>query len=301
MQERIPQKYNRTPSSLSLFLSSLLLPLSPPTSNTPCPIQSVQQHHAKGRSWAFVVLSNIQDVDVLVERWAWDSVGTVEVEEEGKGNKEEKEARTWGLRCMLKSRYEEMKEEYEAYRQLLIQQQQSSQPPPPRLPQAIPTSRAPQPTSTSHVPAPESQMNHELQYPPNHLVHILNIHPSTNKTTLRSLFLSLTSLPTNAIDYVDYTKGMDHAYIRFTSSTHASTFASHFTSNHIRQSSGLDSEGVQCTDKEGVKAEIVTGKKEEMYWMKVPEKIRLAALTTTSSSSSFSNSVLEPVRKRKKR
>lgn len=51
-----------------------------------------------------------------------------------------------------------------------------------------------------------------LAYPPDCLVFVKNLYPGTNKTTLKSLFgrpfAAETSTKVNAIDYVDYQKGM---------------------------------------------------------------------------------------------
>ena len=63
-------------------------------------------------------------------------------------------------------------------------------------------------------------------YPPGCLVFVRNVHPETNKTTLRSLFLHARG-PTgieggkkddDGLDYLDYTKGMDCVSVLFCSS-----------------------------------------------------------------------------------
>ena len=63
-------------------------------------------------------------------------------------------------------------------------------------------------------------------YPPGCLVFVRNVHPETNKTTLRGLFLHAKG-PTgieggkkddDGLDYLDYTKGMDCVCVLFRSS-----------------------------------------------------------------------------------
>jgi hypothetical protein len=46
-------------------------------------------------------------------------------------------------------------------------------------------------------------------YPPNCLLFVKNVHPGTNKTTLRTLFAKAFEGSADGIDYVDYNKGLD--------------------------------------------------------------------------------------------
>ena len=60
-------------------------------------------------------------------------------------------------------------------------------------------------------------------FPPGCLVYVRNVHPETNKTTLRSLFLrsrrqtgiEVEKKDDNGLDYLDYTKGMDCVCVLF--------------------------------------------------------------------------------------
>ena len=45
-------------------------------------------------------------------------------------------------------------------------------------------------------------------FPPGCLVFVRNVHPGTNKTTLRALLAAHAPAAAPALDYVDYTKGM---------------------------------------------------------------------------------------------
>ena len=74
-------------------------------------------------------------------------------------------------------------------------------------------------SSTSPVAEEEEEsqpidLDPSAPYPPNCLVFVRNVHPETNKTTLRALFSAALSeggedLPPDGIDYVDFTKGLD--------------------------------------------------------------------------------------------
>ncbi|KAF8484415.1 hypothetical protein JB92DRAFT_1567718 [Gautieria morchelliformis] len=46
-------------------------------------------------------------------------------------------------------------------------------------------------------------------FPQNCLVFVRNIHPDTNKTTLRTLFSASLASSKRSVDYVDFTKGID--------------------------------------------------------------------------------------------
>lgn len=59
-------------------------------------------------------------------------------------------------------------------------------------------------------PPPPGVLPPNKSYPENCLVFVKNIHPDTNKTTLKALFKqAFNGERDSAVDYVDYTKGMD--------------------------------------------------------------------------------------------
>ena len=77
-----------------------------------------------------------------------------------------------------------------------------------KLPQAPPS------TAVSQVDAPTISLS--SPYPTNSLVFVRNIHPETNKTTLRKLLSTAFVAPLakgmalgGGVDYVDFNKGMD--------------------------------------------------------------------------------------------
>ena len=55
----------------------------------------------------------------------------------------------------------------------------------------------------------------------------------------------------------------------------------YFSSRHIAQSSGLDNRGSESPEAKAIVPEIVLGKREEVYWDKIPEKIRRQAVEKT--------------------
>ena len=76
---------------------------------------------------------------------------------------------------------------------------------------------------TANDPVDTAGIHSKTTYPPGCLVFVRNVHPETNKTTLRSLFLHARG-PTgievgkkddDGLDYLDYTKGMDCVCVLF--------------------------------------------------------------------------------------
>ncbi|KAG6836024.1 hypothetical protein H0H93_012169, partial [Arthromyces matolae] len=143
-------------------------------------------------------------------------------------------------------------------------------------------------------PIPEKSPKLDLSspYPYNSLVFVRNIHPETNKTTLRKLFstafassLARSEINGDGIDYVDFAKGMDSCHLRLATPQHAHILVEHFIAHPTIHSRGLDEVGSPTDGKsQPVSMEIVTGKREELYWEKVPEKIRRQAVQKALSS-----------------
>lgn len=79
--------------------------------------------------------------------------------------------------------------------------------------------------------------------------------------------------------------GVYQCYLRFSSPPHAAFFVKYFSDHTVTQSFALDGEGKQIaeTNTTGsatpiITPELVTGKREELYWQKVPEKVRRQAV-----------------------
>jgi len=68
-------------------------------------------------------------------------------------------------------------------------------------------------------------------------------------------------------------------YIRLSSPSHAEYFVHYFITHPTTQLSGLDGSGtLEGNSTIPIKPELVVGKREELYWQKVPEKIRRQAV-----------------------
>ncbi|KAJ3882383.1 hypothetical protein F5051DRAFT_394715 [Lentinula edodes] len=251
------------------------------------------------------------------------------------------EARKHGFRALPKAQWDALKDEYVVWRQKLLEQVLAEQDDDVdekmkykvgsqweeeeeynefgdgEISHSI-QSNGPQTSLSSSANLP-SYLTSSSPFPPNCLVFIRNIHAGTNKTTLRTLLSKAlingvekgieNTQPqdiSQCIDYVDYTKGMDTCYIRFSSPSQASALQSYLTRHCIVQNTALDDTGIEVgraqTDKpKYIEVEGVQGKKEEIYWEKVPIKVRQEAVrkaisnaNATSSSAVVSSALQTP-------
>lgn len=222
-------------------------------------------------------------------------------------NEATNDARKFGFRTTTKSAWEALRAEYLVYRQQLVEeinayQDSSTSAPPGSSSSRVDASVAPAaPSDTQPVQEAESQAQAPLKrptdestpaitlsapYPYGCLLFIKNIHSETNKTTLKSLFGKvLTKTTTSGIDYVDFSKGMDTCYLRLSTPASASLLSTYFASNPTVQANGLDDTGSPLSsvssssgDLKPITAEVVLGTREQVYWQKVPEKIRRGAV-----------------------
>ena len=153
------------------------------------------------------------------------------------------EATKFGLRILTKAKWEELKAEYLLYRQELIDEINKFQDE-----DEIRVYGGRKRGYVDEMHDPEEQITEEAQrtdqiqvqksastkntaiatndligtasihpsptYPPGCLVFVRNVHPQTNKTSLRNLFLHAREVAggkkdDDGLDYLDYTKGMD--------------------------------------------------------------------------------------------
>lgn len=175
----------------------------------------------KCKGFALVTLSNTLDIDYFFNEWPWEQDYGDGKALDGEITDIRVDARKYGFRLLLKSRWESLQAEYLAYRRTLLDEiaafednlahqsqaeTHSAQQYRYERPQAQPTRpEGPQESADPSVLDPSSP------YPPNCLIFVRNIHPETNKTTLRSLFSAAfkdTDLG-DGLDYVDFNKGMD--------------------------------------------------------------------------------------------
>ncbi|KAK7443231.1 hypothetical protein VKT23_015829 [Stygiomarasmius scandens] len=290
----------------------------------------------KCKGFAFVTLSDLPDARTLTEAWPWErrqrsdlstsnvaAVASSEDEAEAEANedtstKAEPEAHKFGFRALSKARWEALREEYEVWRKKILDS-------------LLAESHAGTDHATS-VEAIEENENVETNsgrkrkrqrdatrmaslnstpaspnsvYPPSCLVYVKNVHPETNKTTLKTLFGQCfpDSGGKGGVDYVDFNKGMDTCYLRLSAPQHALQLIEYFRSKEVVQEGGLDSfgtplsgalasaelKGKKSTNSHGdaskskttpkqIQASLVLGRPEEIYWEKVPIKVKAEAV-----------------------
>ncbi|KAJ3984322.1 hypothetical protein F5890DRAFT_1554188 [Lentinula detonsa] len=301
------------------------------TESTSLPLSSKSNSRPRCKGFAFVVFSSLNEVEHFCMMWDWkrSRSESFQVEMEPSvlastfkipSNAEViADAQKHGFRALLKTKWDALKDEYLAWRQHLLEQVLAEQ-----------DNQVEVALDHEWEEAEDDEDSHSIQsdvssttssdisasltplspYPPNCLVFIRNIHIGTNKTTLRKLFVkALTSeraervtqpqdvSQTQYIDYVDYTKGMDTCHVRFSSPSQASALQSYFTSHHIVQDMALDDTGIHTKAQEArIEVEVVRGKKEDIYWEKVPIKVRQEAvrkvLSLANAASCYSSSAL---------
>lgn len=98
---------------------------------------------------------------------------------------------------------------------------------------------------------------------------------------------------------------LSKCFLRIRSPKEASTLVEYFSTNLLAQSNGLDADGaVPSAPKKPIIMELVEGKKEELYWEKVPEKTRRQAVQNTLKlldDTSPSTRTLSPQNKRRRK
>ena len=160
-----------------------------------------------------------EDINYLLQRWPWDGSPIISGENNSAGQ-DHTDAIRFGFRTASKSRWERLNSEYLAYRQRLLDDIASVQLQEPVDMEA--ENREVPSTAVTDVPEPEfgdNQLEHlsldlSAPFPPGCLVFVRNVHPETNKTTLRKLFShafdqAKSGAASDEVDYVDFTKGMN--------------------------------------------------------------------------------------------
>ncbi|KAJ7080427.1 hypothetical protein B0H15DRAFT_787274 [Mycena belliarum] len=276
--ENIPVRHKTVPAFFRFILGLLPANSAMPAHNR---IQwiSLPSHHsdepgaeAKPKAFALITFATSGDAESLLTAWPWARRAQHEHE-----SSDASEAAKFGFRTLSMARWEGLNAEYLSYRAKLLADIPKEEAP---TPAAVarpsdPPSYRPEPRPPVEVPVAFAST---LPYPRSCLVFVRNIHPETNKTTLRTFFARTVDTK-EAIDYVDFNKGMDSCYLRLTTPSHATTLMAQFSENHVVHASGLDDSGCpgQANEKH-VEVELVLGKREEVYWEKVPEKVRLQAV-----------------------
>ncbi|OCH89986.1 hypothetical protein OBBRIDRAFT_631030 [Obba rivulosa] len=257
--------------------------------------QDKETDQPKCKGFALVTFAELEDVTYILGHWPWDRQPAGQ-------DLDGEEAFKYGFRTLSKPKWQALNEEYLSYRKRLLEEIAENEDEEVPTPRETHAEREPTPQQdgpdTSHPALPNVTLS--SPYPPGCLVFVRNVHPETNKTTLRTLFsqayvLDSVSLEAgaDALDYVDFNKGMDTCYLRLATPQHAQILVDYLQSNRKKQTSGLDSKGAEAppADKKSFAAELVEGTREELYWAKVPEKVRRQAVEKAlarSSSDSWS-------------
>jgi len=159
----------------------------------------------------------------------------VDHNDDDQASPEELEARKAGFRTLSKERWEALQSEYVQYRDALLHRiATSSSFTAPSAPATVPNPPSPSPepvgapagkatasqdhhvpSTTSQPPPPLTPSRHD--YPPGCVIFVRHVPTDTNKTALRARFSALLaddstdndSTATAALNYVDYTKGLD--------------------------------------------------------------------------------------------
>jgi xRRM domain len=157
----------------------------------------------KLKGFAFVTLS-LQSAENILRDWPW----TRRNQSSEELSVVAREGAKVGFRTISKVRWGELKDEYLAYRERLLEDIAAAEDDvtaPTR--QSIVASQLEAETASSYRHTP--QTHGSASYPIGCLIFVRNIHPETNKTTLRKLFTSAIGEGMGWLDYVDFNKGMD--------------------------------------------------------------------------------------------
>lgn len=194
------------------------------------------------KGFALVTLSSVESVDKLVGEWPWEGTSERTASRTDSLHPMIEEASDSGLRVLTKARWDALQDEYMLYRDKLLAEIASkaettpapeasssrithpdataSKRPPSnheRQPAKRETSKPTGPLPHRQEPEPDTSLSPSSPFPPRCLVFVRNIHPETNKTTLKTLFRAAFATndreekqaANNGIDYVDFTKGLD--------------------------------------------------------------------------------------------
>jgi len=213
-QEKLPPRIRST-ATVYRFVWSLL------NGRKSCPFDAIQDVRlsppADGeteskrtfKGFAFVTLSSTDLVKQLSEDWPWlpgDRPAPVSSGISVTASADVADAHKYGVRVIAKARWEELRDEYLAYRTQLLSAVHEEERKSGTGVQSRPGMAGPA-LPPQLLNGPHSTVTQD--YPLGCLVFARNIHTETNKTTLRKLFSSTIGFPRDVLDYVDFNKGMD--------------------------------------------------------------------------------------------
>jgi len=212
--ENIPPQH-RTTAGIARIIHSLTTSTTTPNSLMqavqhiwlPPHVQDKLVDRPKCKGFALITLSSTEQAEKLVRQWPW-NVRRTDLHNVA-DTAEAREAVKFGFRVMPRGRWEELREEYIAYRQTLLDTLAYTVQDPDETMEADAIEEDATPLET--VPdLPTTDL--WSPYPQGCLIFVRNVHSETNKTTLRALFsqaFAESDTPDTGVDYVDFSKGMD--------------------------------------------------------------------------------------------
>ncbi|KAI0301516.1 hypothetical protein B0F90DRAFT_1628378 [Multifurca ochricompacta] len=278
--ENVPHSFRST-IGISKLLHSLLNNHSSSSLGSYQCIESIffPPHHQdppdalpKCKGFALVTLADLSTSSHLLSRFPYKRNNSNSALTGGDTTPEEQEARKAGFRTLSKERWEALQAEYIEYRDSLLRPITDSS-------YAVPhTIHPPAPTSQHHVKNAHDSDQAEQRgsscawsYPRSCVLFVRHVPPDTNKTALRTRFSALLG-DSFALDYVDYTKGLDTCYLRLTTREHALSLLKLFKEDAAEMGKKGEEEETRLV------LELLEGRREEMYWEQVPEKVRVLAV-----------------------
>ncbi|KZT37526.1 hypothetical protein SISSUDRAFT_841875 [Sistotremastrum suecicum HHB10207 ss-3] len=240
----------------------------------------------RSKGFAFIVFSSPSPMENFHQAWRWDTSSKTKVGSPMPlvdSQDAYPKALSHGFRSLPKAQWDTLRDEYLKYQSGIIAgaaHAESSE----IISPTISSSRKEAPTPSTPGVSEQSAAASSW-FPVGCLVLVKHLNPSTNRTTLKKLlgkaFQADVANGEERVNYVDFQKGLDTCYVRLNTSTDADALCDYFTERTVAQSSPLDDSGEALTDGsklQAIKVEKVGGRKEEVYWEKIPEKIRNQAL-----------------------
>ena len=186
---------------------------------------------SKCKGYALVTFSTKSHLEAVLRAWPWRRGAPVPANDEHQNASPiMKEAHKYGLRTIPKARWDALNEEYLVYKRSLVDEVARTEAEMHRPDQGTPDQERGEPavrlrshpraqTQTQTETQTQTQTTPSSPYPFDCVVFVRNVHPGTNKTTLKSLFAQAfrdqdgsrqtDTLTTAGVDYIDFNKGMD--------------------------------------------------------------------------------------------
>ncbi|GAA6059128.1 hypothetical protein JCM10212_003875 [Sporobolomyces blumeae] len=152
--------------------------------------------------------------------------------------------------------------------------------------------RTPSPSQSGLDLASDAALAIQGAYPEGCVLWVRNVHEKSSKTSLKALFGrlldDLQEGSGKGVEFVDYEKGLETCYIRFSSSSLASLTRSHLADSQtyhlsppeLSPADSLSPQEVAAAEGElrrPIAVELLSGERERNYWASLPETTRRAA------------------------